>query len=372
MNLQRNSNGMSHIAIDARIINSSTGTYVERLLTYLQQIDTANQYSVIVPTRDKDYWKPTANNFKVITADFANYSLSEQIGFKIFLDKLSPDLVHFCMPQQPILYRGAHVTTFHDLTLLRTYNSDKNWLIFHIKQTIGKFVFKSVAKSSKHIITPTEFTKNELVKFAHIQPDKITVTYEAADTFVDQSAAYKSPFKQYLLYVGQQSDYKNIRRLGDAHQQLLNKYPDLGLVLVGKINKSASANKKYFEDKKYKNIHFAGFIPNNQLSSIYSKAAAYVFPSLMEGFGLPGLEAMAYKTPVISSNATCLPEVYGQAAVYFNPNNTGDIAKSIDRVLSDKGLQKYLIEKGTLQLRKYSWKKMARETYNVYLDVINS
>ncbi|OIP85470.1 glycosyl transferase family 1 [Candidatus Saccharibacteria bacterium CG11_big_fil_rev_8_21_14_0_20_41_19] len=361
---------MSHIAIDARIINSSTGTYVERLLTYLQEVDTVNQYSVIVPFNDVNYWKPTATNFKVITADFKNYSLSEQIGFKRFLDKLHPDLVHFCMPQQPILYKGKHVTTFHDLTLLQTYNSDKNWFVFHTKQQVGKFVFKSVAKSSQHIITPTKFTKNELVKFAKVSPDKITVTYEAADVFIDQLTPYKHPFNRYILYVGQQSDYKNIRRLGDAHQKLLSKYPDLGLILVGKKNASIISNEKYFTDKKYRNILFTDFIPNNQRDWLYTNTAAYMFPSLMEGFGLPGLEAMGYGAPIVSSSATCLPEVYGDAALYFDPTNTDDIASAINQVLSDDNLRNNLIKKGHEQIKKYSWKRMAEQTYSVYKDAI--
>jgi len=361
---------MSHIAIDARIINSSTGTYVERLLTYLQEVDTVNQYSVIVPFNDVNYWKPTATNFKVITADFKNYSLSEQIGFKRFLDKLHPDLVHFCMPQQPILYKGKHVTTFHDLTLLQTYNSDKNWFVFHTKQQVGKFVSKSVAKSSQHIITPTKFTKNELVKFAKVSPDKITVTYEAADVFIDQLTPYKHPFNRYILYVGQQSDYKNIRRLGDAHQKLLSKYPDLGLILVGKKNASIISNEKYFTDKKYRNILFTDFIPNNQRDWLYTNTAAYMFPSLMEGFGLPGLEAMGYGAPIVSSSATCLPEVYGDAALYFDPTNTDDIASAINQVLSDDNLRNNLIKKGHEQIKKYSWKRMAEQTYSVYKDAI--
>lgn len=359
---------MSHIAIDARIINSSTGTYVERLLTYLQEVDTVNQYSVIVPFKDINYWHPTSANFKVITADYKNYSLSEQIGFKHFLDKLKPDLVHFCMPQQPILYKGKHVTTFHDLTLLQTYNSDKNWLVFHLKQQVGKFVFKSVAKSSQHIITPTKFTKSELVKFAGISPDKITVTYEAADAFVDQLEPYNHPFNRYILYVGQQSDYKNIRRLGDAHQKLLSKYPDLGLILVGKKNASIISNEKYFTDKKYRNILFTDFIPNSQRDWLYTNTAAYIFPSLMEGFGLPGLEAMGYGAPVISSSATCLPEVYGDAALYFDPLNTDDMASAINQVLSDDHLRNDLINKGREQIKKYSWKRMAKLTHQVYLD----
>ncbi|NTW61159.1 glycosyltransferase family 1 protein, partial [Candidatus Saccharibacteria bacterium] len=122
---------MKHIVIDARIINSSTGTYVERLLSNLEKIDNNNQYTILVPTKDLNYWQPTNPNFKVIAADFANYSLSEQIRLKKLLDQIKPDLVHFCMPQQPVFYKGNHVTTFHDLTLLKTYNSDKNWLIYH-------------------------------------------------------------------------------------------------------------------------------------------------------------------------------------------------------------------------------------------------
>src|SRR5664279_6530204 len=146
---------MSHIAIDARIIKSSTGRYIERLLHYLEQIDKKNHYTILVRENAKDYWKPTNPKFKIVVADFADYSMAEQIEFKKLLDKLSPDLVHFCMPQQPVLYKGKHVTTIHDLNLLHTYNSDKPWLMYHVKQLVGRFVFKRVAKSRAQIIAPT-------------------------------------------------------------------------------------------------------------------------------------------------------------------------------------------------------------------------
>ncbi len=361
---------MSHIAIDARIINSSTGRYVERLLNYLQQIDQVNNYSILVLAKDKNYWQPTANNFKVKIADFKNYSINEQFGFKQFLDQLSPDLVHFCMPQQPILYHGNHVTTFHDLTLLKTYNTDKNWLIYHFKQVIGKYVFKQVAKSSNQIIVPSNFTKNELLKLVNIPADKITITYEAADVYVDKLTTYKHPFKQFILYVGQQRDYKNIRYLGDAHQKLLKKHPDLGLILVGKINDSAKINQQYFVENNYKNIIFTDFIPDNQRDWLYTQATAYVFPSLMEGFGLPGLEAMGYGAPVISSDATCLPEVYGDAAYYFNPDDVNDIARAINDVLTDDKLRDDLIKKGYKQIKKYSWLRMAQQTHEIYIKAL--
>lgn len=359
-----------HIVIDARIINSSTGRYVERLVYYLQDIDSENRYTILVPSKDITFFKPHAKNFTVMAADFKNYSLAEQIGFKKFLDNLRPDLVHFCMPQQPILFTGKHITTVHDLTLLRTYNSDKNWLIFHLKQLVGRFVFKYVSKTSAHIITPTNWVKNDYQKLCGIPASKLTVTYEAADVFTDKIKKYDQPFKQYLLYVGQQSDYKNIRRLGDAHQLLLEKYPDLGLILVGKKTNAHMSNEEYFNKKKYKNILYTGFIEDDQRDYLFKNCAVYVFPSLMEGFGLPALEAMGYGAPVASSNATCLPEVYEDSAHYFDPLDSSDMARAIDDILSNKSLRDSLISKGLKQVKKYSWKHMAKQTHAIYMNVL--
>ena len=360
-----------HIAIDARIINSSTGRYVERLLHYLELIDKDNDYTVLVRDKDLAYWTPTNDNFQVKVADFDNYSVAEQTGFKRFLDNLKPDLVHFCMPQQPVLYKGRAVTTIHDLTLLNTYNSDKAWVMYHFKQLVGRFVFKRVAKKSRLILTPTRFTKDAVVSFAHIPEDKVIVTPLAAE--VPETAElqpYDLPFKRFVLYVGQQSDYKNIRRLGDAHQKLLERYPGLGLVLVGKKAADAAANESYFQSQRYRNIHFTGFIPDAQRDWLMQKADAYVFPSLMEGFGLPGLEAMAVGAPVVSSNATCLPEVYGDAAEYFDPTDTDDMAAAISRVITDEKLRQKLIKAGHAQVRKYSWRRMAEQTHDAYLDAL--
>lgn len=361
---------MAHIAIDARIINSSTGRYVERLITYMQAIDAKNTYTILVRKKDKDFWKPTASNFSVKIAEFDNYSFGEQIGFKKLLDTLQPDLVHFCMPQQPLLYRGKTVTTFHDLTLLNTYNSDKNWFIFHAKQLVGRYAFIKALKSNAHIIAVSEFTRKEVLKLAPIDPAKVSTIYESSDVEKTTPKKLALPFKKYILYVGQQSDYKNIKRLGDAHQLLRQKYPNLGLVLAGKLNASARANQEYFEAQKYEGIHFTDFISDAELSWAYTHAEAYVFPSLMEGFGLPGLEAMSHNIPVVSSNATCLPEVYGKAAHYFNPLDTSDIARAIDDILSNKELQEKLIKAGQKQLKKYSWEKMAKETNKIYMNAL--
>jgi glycosyltransferase involved in cell wall biosynthesis len=360
-----------HIAIDARVINSGTGTYVAKLLEYLQEIDTENTYSVLVREKDRDYWKPTAPNFTVHVAEFDNYSFAEQIGYKKFLEDLKPDLVHFCMPQQPLLYKGCRVTTMHDMTLLNTYNSDKNWLVFHAKQFIGRFVWKRVATISDHVIAISENTKREYQEFSHIPDEKISVIYESGEVLKGELIPYDSlPFSHFIMYVGQQPDYKNIRRLMDAHQQLLDNNPELGLILVGRMNPDTVANQRYTESRGYKNIHFTGFIPDEQRDWLFTQARAYVFPSLMEGFGLPPLEAMSYGTPVISSNASCMPEVLGEAAEYFNPTNIDEMAQTIRKVLDDETLRENMIERGYAQVGKYSWKRMAEETHAVYMDVL--
>ena len=359
-----------HIAIDARFLNSSTGTYGVKLLNYLEQIDTTNRYSVLVWPKDIDYWKPTNPNFTVVPADYDYYSFAEQIGLKQFLDKLRPDLVHFLMPQQPLLYQGKTVTTMHDMTLLNTYNSDKNWLIFHAKQLVGRFVFKRIAKISDHVIAITQNTKREYQEFSGIPDNKISVIHEAAEVHKGELEPCNVPFKEFIMYVGQQPDYKNIPRLAEAHQKLLVRHPDLGLVLVGRMNDAVQRNKDMFEKRGYKNIHFTGFLPDNQRDWLFTQTRAYVFPSLMEGFGLPPLEAMAYGTPVVSSNASCLPEVLGDAAEYFNPKNVTDMASTIERVISDDDLRRQMIKRGTSQVAKYSWEKMARETHAIYMSVL--
>lgn len=364
---------MSHITIDARIINSSTGRYVERLLHYLQEVDTVNRYTILVPEKDKDFFIPTADNFHMVVADFDQYSVAEQLGFKKLLDDIAPDLVHFCMPQQPVLYKGTVVTTFHDLTLLKTYMSDKNWLIYKTKQLIGRAVFKRVIAKSAQLITDSDYAKTELEAFDSRSVGKISTIHLAAEPANDgKQSIYELPFTQYLLYVGQQADYKNLRRLADAHQRLIKKYPDLGLVFVGRLAKDASINKQLFESKDYKNIVFTGFLPDEQRDWLYKHTSAYIFPSLMEGFGLPGLEAMSYGVPVVSSNATCLPEIYQDAAHYFDPNDTTDIARAIDDVLGNESLKKELIVKGYNQIKKYSWRRMAEQTHATYIKALET
>jgi glycosyltransferase involved in cell wall biosynthesis len=363
-----------HIAIDARIINSTTGRYIERLLTYLEKLDSPHQFSVLVRKKDIDYWVPKKANFRVVVADYKAYGLGEQIGFYWFLQRLKPDLVHFCMPQQPFFYTGRAVTTVHDLNLLRIReNDDMSATTLRFKQRVFRELLHTVLRRANHIITPTNYVRDDVIKFHKMPLDKISVTYESADLVANDSEpvqAYTStPF---ILMVGRTETYKNHRGVIESLQALLWKNPKLRLVIVGKRDQSSHDLEQWALTQGYRNVDFFGFASNEQLAWLYEHCQAYIFASFMEGFGLPGLEAMKHGAPVASSNASCLPEVYGDAAAYFDPADTAQMSQVIGQVLNNTKLRKQLIEKGKKQSGRYSWKRMATQTLDIYDSVITN
>lgn len=361
----------ARIGIDARIISSSTGTYVHRLLEHLQDVDSENDYVVFVKSKDLDYWVPRAQNFMIVAADFDNYSLAEQFAYRRLLQSMNLDLVHFCMPQQPLLYVGRRVTTIHDLTLLKTVNRDKNLLVYRFKQLVGKLAFKVAARKSEVVICPTEFTRREIANRWPDVKERLLVTYEAAEVEEPAIERVDLPFEKYILYVGSHSGYKNTRRLVEAHQILRASHPELGLVFAGSVDSAARIVQEFVRDSGAKSVHFTGRVSVAQRNFLYKSADAYVFPSLMEGFGLPGLEAMLWATPVISSRETCLPEVYGDAAEYFDPFDTVAIAAAIDAVVSNPKRVAELTEAGHRRVMDFSWRRMAEQTHGAYMTALS-
>ncbi|MFI5206129.1 MAG: glycosyltransferase family 1 protein, partial [Candidatus Paceibacterales bacterium] len=144
---------MAHIVIDARLINTSSGRYTERLLHYLQKIDKENDYTVLLAPQDFDGWDATNPKFKKLVSSYKKFTFGEQYGLVWQLYGLKVDLAHFTMTQQPVLYFGKTVTTINDLTTLRFRNPAKNRLIFSLKKQVYKLVIKWVAKKSAYVLT---------------------------------------------------------------------------------------------------------------------------------------------------------------------------------------------------------------------------
>lgn len=356
------------IAIDARELRTSTGRYIERLIHYLQQIDQTNHYVILLKPKDMDTWQPTNPNFTKVACPHKEFSFAEQIGFKRQLEKLRVDLVHFGMVQQPVWYKASPVvTTMQDLTTLRFKNPDKNPLVFTFKQKVYAWVNKKVAKKSAHIITISEFVKRDLMAFTGVSPDKITVTLESADKLPTGSEPVAAlTDTQFIMYVGRPTPHKNLRRLIDAFALLQQTHPDLVLALAGKKDGNYLRHEAYVKEQGVRNVVFTGFVSDQQLRWMYEHTAVYCFPSLSEGFGLPGLEAMLHGAPVASSTATCLPETHGQAAHYFDPYSVEDMARAIDDILIDDTLRQTLIAKGKAHVATFSWRRMAEQTLAVY------
>jgi glycosyltransferase involved in cell wall biosynthesis len=371
-----------HIVIDARIRRTSTGRYVDRLVEHLQTVDHENRYTILV--QPDDPWIPSAKNFSRAKCRFKQFSLNplDQITFTRQLNQLQADIVHFPMNQQPIFYGKPVVTTTMDLTMLRFTRPGKTPLpLFWLKMIGYRFLFWQSNKKSKAVITISNFVREDLAKKYPFTASKTVTTHCASEPpllipakkpeFVSDFGL-RIPDFRFLLYVGTAFPHKNLEALVKAFEIANASQPELNLVLVGK-------REQYYERLEQavansparKHIVFTGFIPDEELKWLYENAAAYAFPSLSEGFGLPGLEAMVHGCPVISSNATCLPEVYGEAALYFDPYSPEDIAQKIQTVLSDNALRQHLIKAGQTQAAKYSWQHMAKQTLEVYRNVIN-
>ena len=271
------------------------------------------------------------------------------------------------MPQQPAWYGGRVVTTMQDLTTLRFRNPAKNAVVFWFKQQIYAWLIRRVVRKSVALIAISEFVKRDVMAFCQVPEEKITVTLEAADVLAEAAEPMlKLVDKQFIMYVGRPTPHKNLGRLIDAFALLQAAHPDLLLVLAGKKDANYRAHEAAVVKRGLKNVLFTDFIPDSQLRWLYEHCAAYVFPSLSEGFGLPGLEAMLHGAPVVSSNATCLPEVHGDAAHYFDPLDAGDMAQKIAEVIDNPTLRNELIAKGRSRTAAFSWQRMAEQTLAVY------
>jgi glycosyltransferase involved in cell wall biosynthesis len=356
------------IVIDCRESGTSTGRYVDKLVEYLDKLKPQHEITLLAKTPRVRFLRELGPSLSVVESNYKEFGFSEQLGLLRQLRGLNPDLVHFTMTQQPVLYKGRVITTIHDLTTLRFDNPTKNLAVFRTKQGVYKRVVKKVAQKSQYIITPSKYVKHDVAQYANISPDKIFVTYEAADQITAPAQAIpRLAGRQFLMYVGRATPHKNLRRLVEAFEILKKNNPELMLAMAGKIDANYHRLEGYVTSKRMADsIVFTNAVSEGELKWLYMNTAAYVFPSLSEGFGLPGLEAMLHGAAVISSDATCLPEIYGNAAYYFNPKSTYDMASKISNVLSSAGLRAQLIQKGRIRADKFSWKKMAGETLKIY------
>lgn len=366
-----------HIVIDARIRQASTGRYVDRLLNELSKTKTDFHYTVLVEPSDK--FQILNSKFQIAPCRFKIFSFNplNQILFAWQLYRLKPDLVHFTLTgQQPLLYFGKQITFTHDLTMLRHTRRGRLPKLLHaLRMKAYRLLLWSAHRKASRVLVPSEFVQDAVKKYHLFVGRKIDVTYEAADPPIADKPLPPAGLKQnskFLLYIGSAFAHKNLEKLIEAFAQLREKQPGLNLVLAGKREyHSKNLEKWAAKNDLAEEVIFTGFVSEPELKWLYEHAECYVFPSLSEGFGLPGLEAMAHGCPVVSADTTCLPEIYGGAAEYFNPRYADDIADAVNKVLDNEKLRKDLIKKGYKKVKQYSWQKMAAQTLDAYTELLN-
>lgn len=341
------------------------GRYVEELAKYLALVDSENEYFLICTENSK--LQMLNSKFKKITVLSNYYSWAEQTRFVGELNKLKLDLMHFTNFNYPILYRGKFVVTIHDL-IHHQFPGQKKSRFFH--RLAYRHVIKTAVKRASRVIAVSNATKAEILKIFRVPPERIKVVYEGIDPiFFERHPPARS--EPYLLFVGVWRQYKNLPRLAAAFDILKERHVDLKLVLAGKIDLFYPEIKTaVFSAKHTRDIRVAGFVPDEELPVLIGGAAVLVLPSLVEGFGLPGIEAQAAGVPVAASDIPVLREVLGAGAEYFDPKSARDMADKIDSILANSRKKEPLIRQGKENAKKYDWQKTAAATLQVYQEVL--
>jgi glycosyltransferase involved in cell wall biosynthesis len=376
----------SHIVIDARRIRDfGIGTYIRSLVHGLATIDTTNRYTLVSGAADVRTLSGLPENFQTSIYARSDHSLLDHLMFPLFLRRLSPDLVHIPLNRVPLLMIRPYVVTIHDLANL----------FFEVEEHSGarmqmrRFRFRRGLVRANRVIAVSEATRRDVQNMMGVPPERVSRVYNAPDPgFLqqldqDHAGAHERILERYqitypfLLYAGNIRRHKNVHRLVEAfavvREQLAAHplYKEIRLVIIGDtISQHPAVRQTVIKSRVEHVVRFLGFVPFETLRCFYETAAAFVFPSRYEGFGLPPLEAMACGCPVVTSNVSSLPEVVGDAAVLVNPENVFDIARGIRDVLLDENLRATLIRRGREQAAKFSWSRTARQVLDIYQEVL--
>lgn len=342
------------IGIDARLIEETgVGRYIRNLIAELGKLDSTNEYVVFL--RKKSFDTKFPHRWEKRLADVHWHTVREQFVMPRLFVKAKLDLVHIPYHNPPMFYPGRMVVTIHDLTTLHFNTGRATTLPPHLYQLkrLGYLTELAIGlRKATRIIAVSETTKKEIVNHFRVSPEKISVTREG----VSHTKTIPKRFiaEPYVLYVGNAYPHKNVETLIRA-MHLVPKQ----LVLVGNDDIFYRRLKAQYNSAA---IRFFGPANDMQLASLYANADAFVFPSLMEGFGLPALEALSYGTPVAISDIPVFHEIVGEYATYFDPSSPESIANALLSV------QKKTIPEAFFD--KYSWKRMAEQTLHIYESCI--
>lgn len=375
------------IGIDARMLGpkqTGIGEYIKYLIEGVKKKKEGNNFVLFLRPEQMD--KVVLGEIEKIEAPSRWYSWGEQTRFLKKLKKQDCDLVHFPHFSHPILYREPFVVTVHDLTPL--YYPGQGTPFY--RKLAYRLVLRSACKHAKKVITPSRFTKKDILKHFDLPADKIEVIPEGIrfepqlkEVLNSSYSDYKKKTSrelsktypalasdEYIFYTGVWRYHKNISGLVEAFQILIDNFDFNGKLVLGGGPKEKD-NKRVKSMIKTKGLEerilTPGFLSEEKLRLFYRGASVFVLPSFYEGFGLGPLEASSQATPVCCSRIGPLPEVMGESALYFDPREPKDIASKINKIFSDQQLVRNLLFKSKENLDRFSWKRMAADIVELYL-----
>lgn len=367
------------IGIDARMLGSAPGIgrYIDCLTRELFRIDTENEYVLFL--REPIFSRYVVPHARVRKnkAPERWYSFAEQVLLPLRCARAKLDLLFVPQFNVPFFVPCPFVVTIHDVTQL--YMPGPVQARSFLRQRAFRFVFRHAVERARSVIAVSRYTKEEIIRNFGGNPEKIHVIYEgpgfaagvpeARGPDLASQRSFEVPRGEYVLAVGVWRPHKNFTGLLDAFAQLRKdpEFSSLKLVLVGE------------EDPRYPEVRqrigalaltpyviAAGKVSDEALTVCYQNARAVVVPSFYEGLGLVGLEALRFGVPVAASRSAALPEILGNAARYFDPHDSQQMASALAAVLRDESERKRILSQAPVVLARYSWERAAQETLAVF------
>jgi glycosyltransferase involved in cell wall biosynthesis len=367
------------ITIDARMMGPENtrgiGRYTEELVHALLEIAPEHRYSLIVRKPEHSF----VGNVSVetVVADIPWYGLREQRELPSIIARTKPDVVHVPHWNVPVSIRQHLVVTIHDLLLrhepMSAKISTRSPALQLVKRAGYRLVLSSALRHAHRILVPTEFVKQDVESLYPRTSGRVVVTgegmpsVESIQESVGRGADESSP---YLLYVGSAYPHKGLNDVLDAWPKIQRDFPSLRFKIGGEMDVFMSRHKDRVAKESLRNIEFLGRVSDKDLPTLHRGAAAFVFPSHFEGFGLPPLEAIARGCPVIAADASATVEVLGKsAAIFFRRGDSDAILSAVHRVLEsqDEARQRTRLAAPELA-RRHSWKHAAERTLQAYLE----
>ena len=339
-----------------------------------------NEYFIFVKDGDDDEWFEPTRNFHIIRLKKHSYHIWEQFILPNAVHKHRVDILHCTSNTAPMFVNVPLVLTLHDIIYLENFKfiSYKSTVYQLIGNFYRRWVVPRILNKSEVIVTVSNTEKSTIVQKYPELSDKVKVVYNSYGEYFKYPpvqkeeeiiAKYNLPEK-YIFCLGNQSPKKNLSNILKGYFLFLEKTEEkIPLVLADHspgdifllLNSASSKYRPY--------LRFIGYVSNSEIPIIYKNSEMFLYPSIRESFGIPLLEAMAMKTPVLTSNISCMPEIAGRSAFLADPFNPSSIANGIEALLHNQKLRNTLIERGSQRIKIFSWENSARQMIEIYEQI---